>query len=87
MGKADKVFADIMGGRCDHAINFDDLCQLLRRLGFAERVSGSHHVFKKADIPAIVLQADATHAKGYQVRQVRQIFKQFNIKLKERGNA
>jgi len=32
-----------------------------------------------------VLQTDAAHAKGYQVRQVRRIFRQYNIKLKAGG--
>jgi predicted RNA binding protein YcfA (HicA-like mRNA interferase family) len=81
MSRTDKVFARTMSGQADNAISFDELCHLLRRLGFAERVSGSHHVFKKPNVPAIVLQADAAHAKSYQVRQVRQIFRQYNIKL------
>lgn len=85
MSKTDTVFERLMGGQADNAIRFDELCNLLGRLGFAERVSGSHHVFKKPNVPAIVLQADAAHAKGYQVRQVRRIFRQYNIKLKAGG--
>ena len=85
MSKTDKVFERIMSGQADSAISFDELCNLLGRLGFAERVSGSHHVFKKPNVPAIVLQADAAHAKSYQIRQVRQIFRQYNIKLKAGG--
>ena len=85
MSKLDKVFERMMSGQADHAIDFADLCHLLGRLGFAERVSGSHHVFKRANVPAIVLQADAAHAKGYQVRQVRQILRQYHITLKAGG--
>ncbi len=79
MSKADKVLERILSGQADNAISFEDLCYVLRHLGFAERIRGSHHVFKRANVPAIVLQADAAHAKGYQIRQVRQILKQFKI--------
>jgi predicted RNA binding protein YcfA (HicA-like mRNA interferase family) len=79
MSKTDRVLERILSGQADNNINFDELCHLLRHLGFAERTRGSHHIFKILNVPAIVLQADATHAKSYQIRQVRQILKQFKI--------
>ena len=79
MSKTDKVLERILSGQADRTVNFDELCRLLRHLGFAERIRGSHHVFKMPNVPAIVLQADAAHAKSYQIRQVRQILKQFKI--------
>ena len=30
--------------------NFDELRQMLRRLGFEERIRGSHHVFRRDGI-------------------------------------
>ena len=55
-------------------ISFDNLCQLLRRLGFEERSRGSHHIFRKSGVEEkINLQRDNGKAKAYQVRQVRTI--------------
>ncbi|MBI4739124.1 type II toxin-antitoxin system HicA family toxin [Candidatus Woesearchaeota archaeon] len=81
MSKQRKVFDKIMAGKSDANIDFADLCHLLRQLDFVERTKGSHHVFKKPDVPAIVLQADSAKAKTYQVRQVRDIFKKFKIEV------
>lgn len=67
-----RVLLRLLDGRHDAAIRFEDLCQLLRRLGFAERVRGSHHVFRHPLIAErLVLQSDGASAKVYQVRQVR----------------
>jgi len=45
----------------------------LRRIGFVETISGSHHVFRKAGSGIINLQPAGKHAKGYQVKQVRRV--------------
>ena len=64
----------ILSGRADANIRFDELRILLSRLGFVERVRGSHHVFRKEGVrERINLQRDGSHAKPYQVRQVRQV--------------
>ena len=53
-------------------IRFSDLCALLRRLGFDERIRGSHHVFVRDGLDEILnLQPIGSDAKVYQVRQVR----------------
>ena len=45
----------------------------LLRLGFVERVRGSHHTFRKEGVrERLNIQRDGSHAKPYQVRQVRQ---------------
>ena len=63
----------ILSGRSDAGIRFEDLCNLLRSWGFVERRRGSHHIFRKDDVPErINLQREGAHAKPYQVRQVRQ---------------
>ena len=47
---------------------------MLRALGFAERVKGSHHIFTRNDVTAIVnLQPKDGKAKAYQVKQVRDL--------------
>ena len=54
------------------SIRFSNLCALLRRLGFDERIRGSHHVFVRDDLDEILnLQPKGSDAKVYQVRQVR----------------
>ena len=53
-------------------VPFEDLCALLRHVGFEERVRGSHHVFRKAGVEGrIDLRESGGRAKPYQVRQVR----------------
>ena len=64
----------ILSGRSDANIRFDELRLFLLGLGFAERVRGSHHIFRKEGVrERINLQRDGSHAKLYQVRQVRQV--------------
>lgn len=63
----------ILSGRSDAGIRFDDLRSYLLQLGFAERVRGSHHVFRREGVPELInLQRSGSQAKPYQVRQVRQ---------------
>jgi hypothetical protein len=73
MGKYEKLLAELLRGRSDANIDFDELCQLLRRLGFEERVRGSHHIFRRSGIDErINLQQDGSKAKAYQTRQYEQ---------------
>jgi predicted RNA binding protein YcfA (HicA-like mRNA interferase family) len=56
------------------------LCQLLRNLGFEERIRGSHHIFSKAGIEEILnLQPKQGKAKAYQVKQVRDIILKYQL--------
>lgn len=72
MAKYDDLLARILRGTADANIAFNDLCQLLRRMGFDERIRGSHHIFRKAGVEEkINLQREGSKAKAYQVRQVR----------------
>jgi predicted RNA binding protein YcfA (HicA-like mRNA interferase family) len=74
MGSVERTLAMVLRGTSDANIAFDDLRQLLLRLGFDERTKGSHHIFRRAGIPErINLQRDGKKAKPYQVRQVRQM--------------
>ena len=75
MSKYGKLLRQVLRGTSDANIAFDDLCQLLIRVGFQERVTGSHHVFRKEDVrERINLQQEGDKAKAYQVRQVREVF-------------
>ena len=72
--EGDGVRQAILSGRSDANIRFDDLCSFMLRLGFIERVKGSHHIFRKAGVrERLNIQRDGSHAKPYQVRQVRQV--------------
>jgi hypothetical protein len=74
VSKAAKTIAQILGRRADANIKFDDLRVALRHLGFSERIRGSHHSFSKPGVVQLInLQRDGSHAKAYQVRQVRAI--------------
>lgn len=80
MGKFDKLIQKILRGTSDANIGFDDLCDLLRKLGFQERVRGSHHVFRKQGVEdKINLQRDGSKAKPYQVRQVRSVLLRYRL--------
>jgi predicted RNA binding protein YcfA (HicA-like mRNA interferase family) len=74
MGKYTKLREQILSGASDGNVTFSELCTLLERLGFKERIRGSHHIFTRQDIPEILnLQPKGTKAKRYQVKQVRAI--------------
>ena len=73
MEQGDGIRGRILSGRSDANIRFDDLRHFLLRLGFVERVRGSHHIFRKEGVrERLNIQRDGSHAKPYQVRQVRQ---------------
>jgi hypothetical protein len=80
MGSREKLLTQIIEGRSDANIGFDDLCNLLLHFGFAMRTRGSHHVFRKAGVvEKINLQRDGNKAKPYQVRQVRGIILKYRL--------
>ena len=80
MSRYDQLLLRILRGRSDANIRFDELCQLLRHLGFEERIRGSHHIFRKPGIAEkINLQQDDSHAKAYQVRQVRRVILKYHL--------
>ena len=44
----------ILSGNADSNIRLNDLCALLRRLGFDERIRGSHHIFSRDDLEGVL---------------------------------
>ncbi len=50
MSKYQKLIEQILLAQSDSNIDFDDLCGLLLRLGFEQRIRGSHHIFRKSGI-------------------------------------
>jgi predicted RNA binding protein YcfA (HicA-like mRNA interferase family) len=84
VSKLDKLVEKLLSGRSDANVAFDDLRYVLLRLGFVERVHGSHHVYRNPELPGanLVLQPDGKDAKPYQVAQVRAML----LELASRGD-
>ncbi len=80
MGKHDKLIFKILRGTSDANIAFEDLRDLLRRLGFEERIRGSHHIFRKNGIEEkINIQKEGSKSKPYQVRQIRTLLLKYRL--------
>jgi hypothetical protein len=72
VAKRDTLLAQVLSGSADAGVDFDGLRGLLRRLGFDERIRGSHHIFTRTGVEEILnLQPKGRNAKAYQVKQVR----------------
>ncbi len=71
----------VLRGTSDANIMFTELCNLLRALGFEERVRGDHHIFHRRDVAEIInLQPlPGGDAKPYQVKQVRTIIVKYQL--------
>jgi predicted RNA binding protein YcfA (HicA-like mRNA interferase family) len=70
----EKTLEKLLRSESDANIRFDDLCRLLEAKGFRLRISGSHHIFVRPGVmERINIQRDGSHAKPYQVRQIRRI--------------
>ena len=83
--RREKILERVLSQRADADLPFGDLCYVLRRLGFEERIRGGHHIFTRADVAEIInLQPRGGKAKPYQVRQVRDLIRHYQLK---RGNA
>lgn len=84
MSKHEKLLIKILRGTSDKNIDFEGLRNLLLRLGFEERIKGSHHILTKEDIEEILnLQPKSGNAKPYQVKQVRNIIVKYQLNLDE----
>lgn len=80
MGKYSKLLQKILVGSSDTNIDFSALCQLMVRLGFRERIKGSHRIFWRDGVDEIVnLQPIGNAAKAYQVKQVRTVLLKYQL--------
>lgn len=80
MGGYEKLIQRILAGSSDGNIEFPPLCQLLLRLGFTQRIKGSHHIFTKDGVEEIInLQPKGGMAKPYQIKQVRLILVKYRL--------
>ncbi len=80
MDRYKKLLAQVLSGSSDANIPFLGLRNLLLRLGFEERIRGSHHLFERSGIRDMInLQREGHQAKAYQVRQVREILRRHGL--------
>lgn len=80
MGKYEKLLQKILTGTSDNSIKFEELRQLLKRLGFDERVKGDHYIFTKDNVEEIInIQPKGSEAKSYQVKQVRNLVLKYGL--------
>jgi hypothetical protein len=80
VNKQHKFIDRLLNGTADADIGFNDLCQLLKRLGFEERIRGDHHIFTRNDVEEILnLQPKGAQAKPYQVKQVRNLIRKYGL--------
>jgi len=64
----------------DANIPFEQLCQLLIKLGFEQRIKGSHHIFVKADVEEILnTQPKGSQAKAFQVKQISEVILKYKL--------
>ena len=70
-----KIYNAVKSGQADNSINFLDFQNLIVDLGFVfMRQSGSHKVYYNKSINELVnIQKTGSKAKGYQVKQLRNI--------------
>ena len=80
MGKHEKTLLTVLRGTSDANIRFEDICRLLRNLGFEYRIKGSHHISFKEGVSEILnLQPAGSLAKVYQVKQVRAVILKYKL--------
>lgn len=80
MAKREKILEKLLLARSDANFAFADLREVMRHLGFDERIRGDHHIFTKEGIAEIVnLQPRGPKAKVYQARQVRTIILKYKL--------
>jgi hypothetical protein len=87
----------ILRGGADANIHFSGIVQLLKRLGFQERIKGSHHIFFRDGVAEILnLQPYSGKCKPYRQRSIRRTFQcllgvgetiKQRIRLEERNAA
>jgi predicted RNA binding protein YcfA (HicA-like mRNA interferase family) len=80
MTKFQKTLVQVLRGTSDANVSFSDLLNLLKRLGFQERVKGSHHIFSSTGVDEILnLQPQGSKCKPYQVKQARHVILKYHL--------
>ncbi len=78
-----KLLRKILAG--PNNIQFVEMANLIEGFGFIlSRISGSHHIFERPDIPELVnIQNAKGQAKPYQIRQFLKLVEKYNLQLEK----
>lgn len=80
MSQYEKLLLAVLSGAQDKNIAFNDLRQILERLGFRCRIKGDHFIYTMDGVEEIVnIQPGGNRAKPYQVKQVREIILRYRL--------
>ena len=80
MTQVQKLISKILSGTNDKNIRFSELCNILIKIGFQQRVKGDHHIFYKEGIEEIInIQPKKNMAKSYQVKQIRKMILDYKL--------
>ena len=76
-----KTYNDVMSGKSDNNIRFNDFRNLIVDLGFDFiRQNGSHMQYFHRELKAFMnIQKDGAKAKGSEVRQLRKIMLKYGL--------
>ena len=75
-----KVYQAVMSGTSDYNIKFNDFYNLMIALGFEPKhQKGSHIKLVHPNGAIMEVQRDGAKAKGYQIKQLRQIIQKGGI--------
>lgn len=69
-GEYEKLFNKILTANSNSNIPFEQICKLIAKLGFTERIKGSHHIFYNKNVEEIInLQPKNNKAKPYRLNK------------------
>lgn len=76
-----KTYNDVISGKSDYNIKYSDFQSLIIDLGFVfKRQKGSHTIYFHSGIGEIMnIQKDGSKAKGYEVKQLRNLILKYNL--------
>ncbi|QDV34137.1 type II toxin-antitoxin system HicA family toxin [Tautonia plasticadhaerens] len=75
-----KTLGRVLRGTADANLRFDEVCSVLKCLGFSERIKGDLHIFTRDGVEEILnLQSRDGNAKPYQVKQVRDVIVRYRL--------
>jgi hypothetical protein len=77
----EKTLERVLSGLSDRNIRFGDLRNLMKDLGFSERIKGNHHILYKEGVEEILNLQPLRDgkAKSYQVKQVREVILKYRL--------
>ncbi len=80
MSQWKKALQKLLNGASDANMDFEEVCSMLRHMGFSERTRGSHHIFSRDGVAEIInLQPRGNNGKPYQMKQIRDILLKYKL--------